>query len=157
MPTKAFQSTPPARGATTGRSRRDFADEFQSTPPARGATWGYKARPSYELFQSTPPARGATGQGDGGRRDLFAISIHAPREGGDYTRGRVRKKKKISIHAPREGGDGRLVVLEPVAKISIHAPREGGDSKNSQNFKLFLQQSDNSYKYPLPTPAIFQK
>lgn len=41
--------------------------------------------------------------------------------------------------------------------ISIHAPREGGDSKNSQNFKLFLQQSDNSYKYSLQAPAVFQK
>lgn len=50
-----------------------------------------------------------------------------------------------------------LFGLRPGTGISIHAPREGGDSKNSQNFKLFLQQSDNSYKYSLQTPAIFQK
>lgn len=42
-------------------------------------------------------------------------------------------------------------------RISIHAPREGGDSKNSQNFKLLLQQSDNFYKYPLKIPAVFPK
>ena len=79
-----FQSTPPARGATTlafdivaaagyfnprpprgGRlllnAPTTFSQTFQSTPPARGATlakllyWLFGA-----LFQSTPPARGAT-------------------------------------------------------------------------------------------------
>ena len=38
--------------------------------------------------------------------------------------------------------------------ISIHAPREGGDSRNSQNFKLFLQQSDNFYKYSSELPPF---
>ena len=35
--------------------------------------------------------------------------------------------KAISIHAPREGGDcaGRFLLL--LRRISIHAPREGGD------------------------------
>ena len=36
-----------------------------------------------------------------------AISIHAPREGGDVHRKRVDLLADISIHAPREGGDGR--------------------------------------------------
>ena len=79
----AFQSTPPARGATIldthlgsgssnfnprpPRGGRHLTDEyerkeekFQSTPPARGAT---KERGVYvigAIFQSTPPARGAT-------------------------------------------------------------------------------------------------
>ena len=36
-----------------------------------------------------------------------AISIHAPREGGDFFEGRgVDDRGNISIHAPREGGDG---------------------------------------------------
>ena len=35
------------------------------------------------------------------------ISIHAPREGGDYIDEAVLVlNKRISIHAPREGGDG---------------------------------------------------
>ena len=35
--------------------------------------------------------------------------------------------KKISIHAPREGGDYQISALHGVSVISIHAPREGGD------------------------------
>ena len=59
-----------------------------------------------------------------------AISIHAPREGGDYKRHLSNKQLAISIHAPREGGDrihayGIILSLD----ISIHAPREGGDRK----------------------------
>ena len=34
-----------------------------------------------------------------------AISIHAPREGGDVTHFPDRTPGSISIHAPREGGD----------------------------------------------------
>ena len=33
------------------------------------------------------------------------ISIHAPREGGDYVHPHCVNTIKISIHAPREGGD----------------------------------------------------
>ena len=39
---------------------------------------------------------------------------------------------KISIHAPREGGDYRLYDGSGYQYISIHAPREGGDSKDAQ-------------------------
>ena len=35
----------------------------------------------------------------------LGISIHAPREGGDYAVIRPPKTQSISIHAPREGGD----------------------------------------------------
>ena len=55
-------------------------------------------------FQSTLPARGATPS----CRCLLSfrtISIHAPREGSDYSRGFGRSCKQISIHAPREGSD----------------------------------------------------
>lgn len=41
--------------------------------------------------------------------------------------------------------------------ISIHAPREGSDCKNSQNFKLFLQQVDNFFRYLLLIPIQFLK
>ena len=189
-----FQSTPPARGATTYRRHDDYMAyisihapreggdmglpflvdndiKFQSTPPARGATelWleslrqgcisihapreggdtgatsaagiksNFNPRPprggrhtrcaslicQYQ-FQSTPPARGATNTlCDTG--DINAISIHAPREGGDSKIRSDRAKVDISIHAPREGGDLRVMMMLPPSKISIHAPREGGD------------------------------
>ena len=56
------------------------------------------------VFQSTPPARGAT-QEEINRKRYGYISIHAPREGGDFCRSGTIKVIFISIHAPREGGD----------------------------------------------------
>ena len=79
------------------------------------------------------------------------ISIHAPREGGDYIFAANNKTGAISIHAPREGGDWAetpnllttfIFQSTPPARgatpdhqaghqhqnISIHAPREGGDA-----------------------------
>ena len=64
---------------------------FQSTPPARGATPGCRPISSTTApFQSTPPARGATPY-SAVRTSYMPISIHAPREGGDYD----TSKKKI--------------------------------------------------------------
>ena len=58
-----FQSTLPARGATTTISFAWRAMLFQSTLPARGATQYYQRYLFQKLFQSTLPARGATGAG----------------------------------------------------------------------------------------------
>ena len=102
-----FQSTPPARGATArtpaGSPRRlDFnprpprggrpfcsisltlSAHFNPRPPRVGRP--LRLDPSdgdNMLFQSTPPARGATMGGNGSARRVM-ISIHAPREGGDF-------------------------------------------------------------------------
>ena len=146
-----FQSTPPARGATGQIKSAVGGELFQSTPPARGATrmhWAmrrltrdFNPRPprggrlrdtsgcfaSSSRFQSTPPARGAT-HGRSGHRFCSAISIHAPREGGDGDLPQQRIHMTISIHAPREGGDTGAELLHRIQDvISIHAPREGGD------------------------------
>ena len=85
------------------------------------------------------------------RTETTAISIHAPREGGDRQtpagsrhwssdfnprppRGGRRLHSpgaadplRISIHAPREGGDSWNGNKDGRRWISIHAPREGGD------------------------------
>ena len=45
-----------------------------------------------------------------GPRD-FLISIHAPREGGDYRQVQKHHYQQISIHAPREGGDGYVYAI----------------------------------------------
>ena len=60
------------------------AARFQSTPPARGATFDH-----FELVE------------------VQAISIHAPREGGDPDPAANAGRRPISIHAPREGGDAQ--------------------------------------------------
>ena len=56
---------------------------FQSTPPARGATIQSDVTMDIIRFQSTPPARGATCWRPRSQI-LIYISIHAPREGGDW-------------------------------------------------------------------------
>ena len=151
-PHAQFQSTHPARGATTAQHRvrqHEFhfnprtprgvrlfqlgyllpLIQFQSTHPARGATFLYPHPVSNHLvFQSTHPARGATSQ----HHFLcfsMAISIHAPREGCD-------KQSLVQIvylyyfnpRTPRGVRPGRGVCNFISNKISIHAPREGCDT-----------------------------
>ena len=52
----------------------------------------------------------------------------------------------ISIHAPREGGDEELVErCARYAEISIHAPREGGD--------IFSPSGTSSWAFQSTPPA----
>ena len=55
-----FQSTLPARGATSLVSAATRFSRFQSTLPARGATSIFTGSRRMSIFQSTLPARGAT-------------------------------------------------------------------------------------------------
>ena len=58
------------------------------------------------------------------------ISIHAPREGSDFSRpDKGPLREYISIHAPREGSDHLIPGDRHLrGPISIHAPREGSDT-----------------------------
>ena len=86
-PNNLFQSTLPARGATTSRMRKNCYFLFQSTLPARGATF--------------PPCS---------RRHIRCISIHAPRTGSDATDGRCTT---IARHFnPRSPHGERLGVIQ---------------------------------------------
>ena len=86
----------------------------------------------------------------------MAISIHAPREGGDFeddeigavyfifqstppargatklTNPRISKYTKFQSTPPARGATFTSPVSEQIRPISIHAPREGGDSKDAQ-------------------------
>ena len=102
-----FQSTPPARGATSRQfiKQADYFT-FQSTPPARGGDpvllshlWD-----SYK-FQSTPPARGATRAASCRLARALDFNPRPPRGGATLRVGDVLSLTPISIHAPREGGD----------------------------------------------------
>ena len=98
----------PREGGDSGRTHITVKIRiFQSTPPARGATssafWGWC---SSDISIHAPREGGdyvsdtynvATG-----------ISIHAPREGGDGINDMTKEICDISIHAPREGGDRLL-------------------------------------------------
>ena len=124
-----FQSTPPRGGDVSGGGltmlHRDFnprpreggdsssaptlinKKDFNPRPREGGDASSYAAPPRIALFQSTPPARGATGHRNDRLLEI-AISIHAPREGGDSTMRSRIVARVISIHAPREGGRRRL-------------------------------------------------
>ena len=146
-----FQSTPPARGATSDQNLTSTLAVFQSTPPARGATAGMGGSATTEKeFQSTPPAWGAT-YTESLRTRYRVISIHAPREGGDVTvvtlwstvflfqstppaRGATwiwltctLTPTYFNPRPPRGGRLPDIVDKEVADDISIHAPREGGD------------------------------
>ena len=85
---------------------------FQSTLPARGATSVSVTAVLVLAFQSTLPARGATRK-DGKTVEADKISIHAPRTGSDAALQEIKAiLLEISIHAPRTGSDERLVVCK---------------------------------------------
>ena len=56
----------------------------------------------------------------------LGISIHAPREGGDYAVIRPPKTQSISIHAPREGGDFAILAASRHAGDFNPRPPRGG-------------------------------
>ncbi len=85
LTSKTFQSTLPARGATADKRCNQLRKRFQSTLPARGATVSAVYNFLYEKFQSTLPARGATIPTEE-MTDPDGISIHAPRTGSDVLR-----------------------------------------------------------------------
>ena len=123
----AFQSTPPARGATTTNIFiRTCYILFQSTPPARGATSSaIFPRHSSVEFQSTPPARGATASLDNKSKDT-AISIHAPREGGDNHRWLLQLHAgHFNPRPPRGGRRRRSRQSTDTADFNPRPPRGG--------------------------------
>ena len=82
------------------------APQFQSTPPARGATAGHRVRVGGQLdFNPRPPRGGRPGDipGNPGQRRHF--NPRPPRGGRRGVLGVCGLVVAISIHAPREGGD----------------------------------------------------
>ena len=120
---------------------------FQSTPPARGATsFLYETASPNFLFQSTPPARGAT-QMLLMWQLLIKISIHAPREGGDCLSKSGTADTGISIHAPREGGDSKdaqfylRIFDKQVELLRFLGKIRGGCLRNPEKDRRFLGKS----------------
>ncbi len=85
---KAFQSTPPVRGATRIFTLNRVELQIISIHAPRAGGDGHVAFvvAPLEKFQSTPPVRGATHIAAAWDIDA-EISIHAPRAGGDLFRG----------------------------------------------------------------------
>ena len=131
----AFQSTPPARGATIGvwsksmlpswisiHAPREGGDvttilnsgipvDFNPRPPRGGRPPEVAIPTSGCTFQSTPPARGATAEGFTSATTAHHISIHAPREGGDCNA--MLHRAIMSDFNPRPPRGGRLRFAVP--------------------------------------------
>ena len=149
-----FQSTPPARGATQLNQGGIITTcHFNPRPPRGGRLSSPHFIKKLQTFQSTPPARGATVWASA-CVEMFTISIHAPREGGDNLccfgvarhddfnprpprGGRLRPALWQYLYAPFQStpparGATLLHTADMIATcISIHAPREGGDTSNA--------------------------
>ena len=121
--------------------------KFQSTPPARGATSPAALRSSNCFYFNPRPPRG-------GRPGLTyrvtsnpEISIHAPREGGDIGDVYLIQIKIISIHAPREGGDSKdaqfylRIFDKQVELLRFLGKIRGGCLRNPEKDRRFLGKS----------------
>ena len=132
-----FQSTLPARGATSECVTVANNAKFQSTLPARGATQHYSSMfPTNYNFNPRSPhgerllsLRSMTvtlvyfnprsPHGERRRKTqqsaiVICISIHAPRTGSDVvTRPTKCTRCEISIHAPRTGSDAPFAAINP--------------------------------------------
>ena len=148
----AFQSTPPARGATSCRpqlhptssnfnprpprgGRRNPARQdrlrkrFQSTPPARGATCPPAALPPACADFNPRPPRGGRHNAQGGKTVTIGYFNPRPPRGGRLLPSGhpLTARRYFNPRPPRGGRPQRGDQLSVTHYISIHAPREGGD------------------------------
>ena len=92
------------------RTRRSSARQFQSTLPARGATTSTSGWATTRRISIHAPCTGSDSARNQ-RTPTGAISIHAPCTGSDRIRDILQSDWRISIHAPCTGSDmtgGRL-------------------------------------------------
>ena len=143
-----FQSTLPARGATTADDPRQHKHKnFNPRSPRGERRFSFKQGlfdfdfnprsprgerpdnlfllPRLSLFQSTLPARGATLAGK-----PFAyyelISIHAPREGSDLLReGRTNKERNFNPRSPRGERPTHITLIHPRCLFQSTLPARG--------------------------------
>ncbi len=146
---RLFQSTPPARGATSClAAARSVSLHFNPRPPRGGRHYGgirhlygghFNPRPprggrlteeavwyTPDGFQSTPPARGAT-MGLATTSMAGTLFQSTPPARGATVNGQLLVQIPfISIHAPREGGDGLCAALGvPFVEFQSTPPARG--------------------------------
>ena len=125
---KEFQSTLPARGATT-TSCTTYRRTLHFNPRSPHGERLMTSHPSSVAsgFQSTLPARGATISGTP-YKQTSDISIHAPRTGSDDS-GTIYPHCRVPFQStlPARGATCNLRATCVQLKISIHAPRTGSD------------------------------
>ena len=147
---KEFQSTLPARGATT-TSCTTYRRTLHFNPRSPHGERLMTSHPSSVAsgFQSTLPARGATISGTP-YKQTSDISIHAPRTGSDpfsvptcwngthFNPRSPHGERPLTVFfptcgklfqstLPARGATNIILLCSPLITISIHAPRTGSD------------------------------
>ena len=125
---KAFQSTLPARGATTASNPQRGSEDISIHAPRTGSDEIFPVSSHVtSKFQSTLPARGATEPG-GNSGAVYGISIHAPRTGSDGV-GKTSLAICMAFQStlPARGATESASAPAYTKIISIHAPRTGSD------------------------------
>ena len=150
LPSKLFQPTLPARGATQPTSVYIWRYGHFNPRSPHGERPRAFFSSSTALSISTHAPRTGSDQRRLFRLRHFIISTHAPRTGSDKAdhtfryvwlhfnprsphgerprrSAKVKKANSISTHAPRTGSDARCDALPIADGISTHAPRTGSD------------------------------
>ena len=100
---KSFNPRPPRGGRLTWSSSASRCLCFNPRPPRGGRPWQIRTRAFSWPFQSTPPAWGAT-QETCGQSKSPAVSIHAPRVGGDSLKSSMTRRCSGFNPRPPRGG-----------------------------------------------------
>ena len=124
----------PREGGDISKTAHNIADMgFQSTPPARGATSIFARCTIIWSFQSTPPARGATKRKTQTISTLI-ISIHAPREGGDSSTCNPPNDRPFQSTPPARGATITDFILVPRNRIFQSTPPARGATAKMHSF-----------------------
>ena len=102
-----------------------FPQQFQSTLPARGATSTFPRRRSSSRYFNPRSPHGERHLHQPEEKTLTAISIHAPRTGSDGEQYATTSYVDISIHAPRTGSDRAAFRFFPVRRFQSTLPARG--------------------------------
>ena len=116
-----FQSTPPARGATTEVSAMGSLLAISIHAPREGGDYVFApGLPSFSDFNPRPPRGGRRPRRRKGLK-LRNFNPRPPRGGRPDGETYWKDKNTISIHAPREGGD--VIQPEPIYGANYFNPR----------------------------------
>ena len=126
-----FQSTPPARGATSCRPHWSAPNRYFNPRPPRGGRLRIRRLCGLRgaNFNPRPPRGGRRFISAGQRRNLCDFNPRPPR--GGRLCSSVCSSLALSFQStpPARGATATMSITIQDHSISIHAPREGGDSE----------------------------
>ena len=103
-----------------------YETKFQSTPPARGATFPFSDIPTTASYFNPRPPRGGRPAADMLLLPAPAISIHAPREGGDVSPPRdCSKDAEFQSTPPARGATALSTICAPCCIFQSTPPARG--------------------------------